>query len=178
MREVEARASTAQQEAEAVSAELQELQLRSQADRENAAKELTDAQTDFQQALRGAFACYLIIHVPPDVDCVGLSSLQATVQAVLVHYLLSIKGREQFPSIPMVRVQQHGFCRRGKNKALRLSERDPWKYETEQQARAGVLPCRFGTAGIQPHLQKTRHTCQSCGCSLLGLFFFFNKMWA
>ncbi|KAK9846128.1 hypothetical protein WJX84_011721 [Apatococcus fuscideae] len=52
LREVEARASTAQQETESATAELQELQLRCRTDREAAAKDLSDAQADFQQALR------------------------------------------------------------------------------------------------------------------------------
>lgn len=63
LREVEALANTAQQEAESAGQELQELQLRSRTDREAAAKELSDAQTDFQQALKGSFPLSLDVHL-------------------------------------------------------------------------------------------------------------------
>lgn len=61
---MEALANTAQQEAESAGQELQELQLRSHADREAAARELSDAQTDFQQALKGSFRIFSQLLLP------------------------------------------------------------------------------------------------------------------
>ena len=56
LREVESRASTSQQAAETTGQELQELQERHRADCETSAKELSDAQQDFQQALKGTLS--------------------------------------------------------------------------------------------------------------------------